>query len=417
MNRIILSAVLFCASIVPVFASDFAPAVDLSGRLTYPSVVSNEKSPETKLSGSADLASSCMFNTDLLPNLWFIPTLTADYSNTAQPLNIADERFLFAEWLDLYASYGVNYDLGKEWEVKARGFVRTDFSKQTADEKTGLGLYDYIDNGFYLENYNEFLSWNANNRLTEGVKYLDRRFRNYNTLLSESASVTTTPNNYTKELDTLIYSAYIGDEVEFGKSGWSLLVNFNYDYLPYSQQKLIWADGSLEALRRVDRTGKLSIDLPYYGDNKSGVEFQYDFIKNVSNQNYYDTMGTTDMSDDVYTKGYYDFVENTGKFSVTYEFPWKFFSAYSPLAVISFSLDLVSYENRIAKDASGAYTAKKQQDNNYTVGLDLKQNISEWWNWLFNIDYTRYNSNMKYEALGLYNYAYITVSLGSGISF
>ena len=401
----------------PVFSADFAPAVDLSGRITYPSVVSNESSPEEKLSASGNLAASCMFNSDFLPALWFIPTLTLDYSNTAQPLKIEDERFLFSEWLDFYTSYGMNYDINADWEVKARGFVRSDFSKQTADEKTGLGLYDYIDDGFYLENSNEVISGDAENHLTAGVKYLDRRFRNYSTLLSQSTSVTTTPNNYTKEKDSLIYSAYLGDEITFGKSGWMAYVNFNYDYIPYKEQKIIAQDGLLEQGRRIDKSSRLSINLPYYGANKSGVEFEYDYIKTISNQNYYDSLGTTDMSDDVFTKGYYDNTENTGKISFTYEFPWKFFSSFSPLAAISFSLDVVSYENRYAKDSSGAYTAKKQQDNNYTLELNLKQNITEWWNWNFDVNYTKYGSNMKYEVLGLYNYAFLTISLGTGINF
>ena len=417
MKKIILLSVLFGLFTVPVFASDFAPALDASGRITYPSVVSNDAPVEEKISGSGNIAASCMFNTDFLPGLWFIPTLTADYSNTAQPLNIEDERFLFSEWLDLYASYGLNYDIMAGWEAKARGFFRSDFSKQTADEKTGLGLYDYIDQGFYMENTNEFMTGEAENRLTAGVKYLDRRFRNYTTLLSQSNAVTTTPNNYTKEKDSLIYSAYLNDEVAFGKSGWMAYVSFNYDYIPYLEQKIIGLGGVLESGRRVDKSGRLSISLPFYGADKSGVEFQYDFVKNLSNQNYYDSLGTTDMSDDVFTSGFYDFIENTAKFTVSYELPWKLFSAYSTVANISFSLDIVAYENRFAKDAAGAYTDKKQQDNNYTIGLDMKQNITDWWSLFFDVNYTKYGSNMKYEALGLYNYAFVTISLGTGVSF
>ncbi len=417
MKKLILTVSVIVMTAIPAMASDFAPALDMSGNLTYPSVVSNATTPEEKLSGSGNLAASCMFNTDFLPQLWLIPTVTSDYSNTAQPLNIEDQRFLFSEWLDLYASYGANYDLGKDWELKLRGFIRSDFSKQTANEVTGKGLYDYVDHGFYLETAKEFMSGETDNNMTAGVKYIDRRFRNYTTLLSQSTAVTTTPNNYTKELDNLIYTAYLGDELTFGKSGWTGTITFNYDYIPYLEQKLIDPSGALEAGRRVDKTGTLTMDFPYLGANKSGVDFQYILIRTTSNQDYYDTMGTTDMSDDVYTKGYYDSIENTGKFSVTYEFPWKLFSVYSPLATLSFSLDSVSYDNRFAKDSTGAYTAQKQKDSNYTVGFDLKQNITEWWLWYLDVNYTRYSSNMKYEALGLYNYAYLTISLGTGISF
>ncbi len=191
---------------------------DLSGSLTYPSIVSNYSTPQTQLGGSADMTASAMFNTDILPNLWFVPLITADFSNTAQPLNIDDERFLFTEWLDVFSVYGVNYDITKEWTLKLRGLYRTDFSKQSADEQMGLGLYDYIDTGVYFENFNKGDFGETSDKLTEGFKYIERTFRNYNTLES-MVDTTLTPDEYTREKDCLIYSLYAVEETTFGKSG------------------------------------------------------------------------------------------------------------------------------------------------------------------------------------------------------
>ncbi|MCE5299967.1 MAG: hypothetical protein LLG37_03710, partial [Spirochaetia bacterium] len=404
-------------------ASEFAPALDISGQLTYPSVVSNSEMPEKKLSGSGSLATSCMFNTDILPQLWFIPTLTADYSNTAQPLNVDDSRFLFSEWLDIYLSYGVNYEIMKDWEVKLRGTYRTDFSKQTADEQMGLGLYDYIDSGIYLENVNRFEISGQSHRLTEGLKYIDRQFRNYDTLLSQAAGVTATgtdnPNGYTKEKDCYSYTFYLNDEVQFGKSGWSGYFTFNYDYLPFLEQRVITADGSIGGEKRVDKTGRFSIELPYfYGANNTGMEIKLDIAKNISGQNYYDNLGTTsDFTDDVFTSGFYDSLETLLNIAFLYDLPFGFGLKTMPHMAISFGVENVNYDNRLAQNADRSYTQIKMRENNYTLGLNIKQPIKEWWDWSLSAAMTFYNSNMKYETAGLYNYTYLNVSLGTGLTF
>ncbi len=407
--------------------AQFVPAFSLSGQGTYPSLVSNTESPEKKFSYSANLASSCMVNLDALPQLWFIPTVLVNYSNTAQPLNVGDDRFLFSEWLDAYVSYGLNYEFSKEWVVKARGTFRTDFSKQAANELMGLGLYDFTDSGIYAENFNKFAFDGPSISFTEGFKYIDRRFRNYNTLISgimPGGIGTGTPNAYTKEKDNIVYSAYADGVYNPGKDGWKIALKFSYDYTAYFDQRLISGDyGALEALKRADKTAKITFSTPYTGADKSWSAFEYSFSKTFSNQNYYDTRGTNmDMTDDVFNAGYYDNFENVLKFTVSTPFPWKVFpwqvvNSQPPVITVSFIADFLNYDSRRVRDKIGDYTAAKQADNNYTLSANLNQKITDYWDWNFDINYSRYNSNMEWEALGLYNYTYLTISLGTGINF
>lgn len=233
-----------------VFTWEFTPAFDLTGSLAYP-YTSVDKELQKKISGAVDAAGSFMVNTDFLPQLWFIPTVTLNYASTAQPLNIDDERFLFSQWLDAYISYGFNYEINpQKWELRLRGFNRKDFSQQTADEVVGKGLYDYADSGLYFENVNMFSLGDAANEATIGIKYTDRRFPNYNTLVSDPEvqqiiGLNTNPNTYTKEKDSLSYNLYVSDDIRWGNSNWFTKIEYSYEYTPYKEQKVIYSGGEL----------------------------------------------------------------------------------------------------------------------------------------------------------------------------
>ena len=85
---------------LPLFinAMDFIPGLDLNGSITYPTILTNESSElDKKIGAEAGLAGSFMLNTDFLQRLWLIPTITLNYSSTAQPLNVDDQKFLFMD--------------------------------------------------------------------------------------------------------------------------------------------------------------------------------------------------------------------------------------------------------------------------------------------------------------------------------
>ncbi|HDQ25480.1 MAG TPA: hypothetical protein ENN43_01880 [bacterium] len=405
------------------FAWDFVPALDINGALTYPTLVTAETSQlDKKLGAEAGIAGSFMANTDILPRLWFIPTFTLNYSGTAQPLNIDDRRFLFSQWLDIYLSYGFNYEImGDAWEARARGLFRKSFIQQTNDEAIGTGLYDYRDLGFYAENAVRLDAWPGSQEITAGYKYIDRRFPNYESLLGmidPDVLGGTLNAEATKEKDNLTHSFYVSDSLKWGDSGWFMILSFNYDYIPYLEQRIIRPDGTPdEKARRIDRFAVFEIKAPYYAGRVSGAEFGYRFTARTTGQNYYDSLNNLDPSDDEFIEGYYDYGEHAISASLTYEFPFRLFTEYKPAALIGIAYNTLTYTNRNSKNIDGTYSKSRQNDKGYTLSLSIRQNITSFWNYSINCFFSRAMSNMKYEAYGSYNYSYLTLSLGTGLSF
>jgi hypothetical protein len=430
MKKTIFLLILLGLAAVSSYAGDFVPALDINGGLTYPTILTNESSDlARKLGGDAGLAGSFMVNTDWLPQLWFIPTLTSNYSSTAQPLNVDDQKFLFSQWLDVYFSAGFNYQFSDKWEARARALWRNDYASQTADEQLGKGLYDYIDRGFYLENANK-VELGAPMEITLGFKYIDMRFPNYQSLISmvNPDTIGGTLNAAAKnEKDNLTYSFYLVDTVQIGDSGWIPEISFTYDYTPYFDQYIIEPDGTLGNKKRIDRIATLSLDFPYYAGKVSGMDLGYILNVKTTDQNYYDTLGDLDPSNDEYLLNYYNYIENTIKLQLTYELDVKIFNDYKPAIVIGLTYDILAYTQRFAKYANGMYDYTdsngkyyprvKQLDNSYTLSIDFKQKIMDFWNYYLDATYSRYFSNMEWDAYGTYNYTYLTVSLGTALSF
>jgi|DewCreStandDraft_4_1066084.scaffolds.fasta_scaffold28283_2 hypothetical protein len=402
-------------------AMDFIPGLDLNGSITYPTILTNESSElDKKIGAETGLAGSFMLNTDFLPQLWLIPTITLNYSSTAQPLNVDDQKFLFSQWLDIYFSGGFNYDILDNFQFRIRGFYRLDYAQQTMDEKLGKGLYDYIDTGFYAETYFKIDITSYPVETTVGFKYIDKKFPNYESLSSmvNPDTIGGTLNAAAKkEKDNLTYSFYISNEIKLGDSGWMALISFNYDYMPYLEQRIISQIGELTDAKRIDRFATLDINLPYYKDAISGMEVGYSLTVKTTDQNYYDSLENLDPGDDVFTSNYYSYIDHIIKLSLTYEFPFELFTKYKPAAVFGFSYDTLNYTDRMAKLQDGTYSKEKQQENNYKLSFDIKQNITDYWNYYLNTTFIRYLSNMKWEAYGTYNYTYLTISLGTAISF
>jgi hypothetical protein len=403
-----------------IYAMEFVPALDINGGLTYPTLVTGESTElDKKLGFDAGLAGSFMINTDLLPQLWFIPTLTANYSSTAQPLSVDDQRFLFSRWLDIYLSGGFNYQIDEKWELRIRALIRGDFAQQTADETLANGLYNYIDRGFYFENSNTF-GTDTIAEITAGFKYLDKRFPNYQSLASQvdPDTIGGTLNAKAKnEKDNLTYSVYVSCDMQLGNSGWFPSFIFSYDYMPYLEQRIVNTDGSLGERKRIDRLAVLDIVFPYYSNDVSGVNLGYTLSVKTTSQDYYDSMETPDPADDVLTADYYNYLEHTGNFVYTYEFESAFLSSFKPSLSLGLSVDFLAYTERYAKNAEGFYTAAKELDFNYKLFLDFKHKITDFWSYYLNGTFARFSSNMKWDAYGTFNYSMVTITLGTSLSF
>jgi hypothetical protein len=402
-------------------AWDYTSALDLSGQVTYPTQVSNETTElDKKISGSASIGASLLVNNDFLPQLWFAPVLSVNYSNTAQPLNIEDDRFLFSQWLDTYISYGFNYEVFDGWELRLKGFTRKSIAQQAANEPFGKGLYDYIENGIYIEDANVFEADGMPVELTAGFKYTDRRFPNYTILLTQidpDELGYETPNTYTKEKDSISYSGYANAMLKLGDSNWYAVAGFTYDYTPYLEQKVIDFDGMFTAAKRADKQSVVEISFPYYPTKTSGASIGYVLTNNYSSQNYYDSLGNMDPADDVFTRGYYDYTDHAIQLALTYELQFSLLSEIKPAITVGFNMNFTNYASRYAKAQAGNYTDALQKDNIYVIYADFRQKYTEFWEVFLNVNYSRFYSNMKWEAYGAYNYSFLMLSAGSALSF
>lgn len=421
MKKVLFAAIIMSFAFIAL-AGEFDYALDIGAGGTYALVPDEDSVKNYSFGGEADLSASCMFNFDFLPQLYLVPTITGIYTGTAQPFNIDDERFLFSQWIDLYGAYGANYEFNDNWELHLRGTYRKDYAQQTKDETIGKGLYDFDETGLYTENINRFKYFDLEMEFTVGYKYIDRKYPNYTSLISqvtdEMGEYATTPNSASKEKDSLTHEFYTSDLIKWGESKWYTTLAFTYDFVRYNEQKVINEIGEFTGSRRMDQIGTLTLEVPYYATDKSGVTFSYELSTRMTNQNYLDTMGTTDPIDDKYIQTYYNYYQNVIGVGIDYELGFKLFGlTNSPVAAVNFDIDITQYATRLAKDASGAYKAELQNDYNYSLGVDFTQAISENWKTYLSIKYTRYRSNMDYEALGAYNYQYATATLGMGLSF
>lgn len=411
---------LICLIFGNVYAMEFLPALDINGGIAYPTIVTGESSElDKKIGAEAGLAGSFMVNTDLLPQLWFIPTLTANYSSTAQPLYVDDQRFIFSQWLDAYLSVGFNYQLSDNWEMRMRALTRFDYSQQTADEVLGKGLYDYYDRGVYFENAVKF-GEETPAEITAGFKYIDKRFPNYASLSSQidPDTIGGTQNAVAKnEKDNLSYSAYIFCDLQLGNSGWFPSMGFTYDYVRYYDQRIIGLDGTLGGMNRIDRLAVVDLDFPFYAADASGVNLAYMLSISTVTQNYYDSLGNMDPSDDVFTEGYYNYLSHALNARFTYELGSVFLNSYKPTLNVGVAVETIAYTKRFAKDVQGNYTAAKQLDFNITPSVEYRHKLTDFWNYYLNIILARYNSNMKWEAYGTFNYTLLTISAGTALSF
>jgi hypothetical protein len=411
--HILLILLLFYGAVI---ASGFADVAMINAEIAYPTSVSNLTAElEKKMGFNGSATGTILANTDLLPNLWFVPTGTVSYYSTAQPIQVDDRRFLFSQWFDAYANAGLNYDITGSWTLKGRVFARKDLTQLSNEEVFGKGLYDFMDLGFYAENSLKFDRF----MLDFGIKYTDKKFPNYTSLSGAVTGNSGEPliSAPDREKDDLIYNCYADACMKCGDSGMQTLVSAGYSYIPYLEQRVVTTDGTLGDSRRIDKMVVISVDVPYYADKVSFLSVGYAMNLLISNQGFYDTFGDIDPSNDLYSVNYYTGTENIFKARLAYEPGFEMINKKKPVAEFGLEFSTLKYENRDAKDVSGNYTQDREVDDNYTLSFNLKQDICDFVGMYFDLKYARYESNMKWETFGAYNYTMLTIAMGTNINF
>ncbi|HRU39598.1 MAG TPA: hypothetical protein P5511_06945, partial [Candidatus Goldiibacteriota bacterium] len=213
------------------------------------------------------------------------------------------------------------------------------------------------------------------------------------------------------------YTVYGSVDTKLGNSGWFPSLYVSFDTTPYRNQQVINDKGLLSSGLRTDSLITAEIRFPYFADDVTGAGIGYTLLLKSSNQNYYDSLGTLAIADDVFTENYYSYTGHRISLNVTYETDIRLFNSYKPVISIGFDAEGTGYTSRKAKDVSGKYTGVNQSDYNYNINAEFRHKLADFWSYYVNFKFARFGSNMKWEAYGTYNYTYVMLSLGTALSF
>ena len=329
-------------------------------------------------------------------------SLRSVYTGFKQVNELSGGGTLFQQSMDhsLGYKYIKRYEGG--WSLKPRAGVKTQFFRETKDEKWGEGLYDFTryEAGLTLERKTRWslsspwtwqLSWDA----------YYTRYTRFKTLASKYGAELASPNPGTRTLDTLTNQLSYSSELD--------LPNFvradffaSLSMIGYSDQKVINSEGRYLPDMRSD----------YYQSVHAGLSKRYnDFgllggVRPVlgmglglgntfSNQNHLDT----DPARLKYIRGFYDYVE--GRVTPSAQFT---FIESGLVARLSYEYAARNYSQRLAQRADGTYTSRKltQRSGSFTAELSYplfrSVDIKAQGNWADS------GSNNDYEQVYRYTY-------------
>jgi len=292
-------------------------------------------------------------------------------------------------------------------------FCGWDLNAETDDEDWGDGLYDYREFGGGTDiDYVLYKTPNGRVVLNGGWKFYNRHYHNYDALIS-LATVTAAEEDE-KDFNALELSA-----------GWQFsdLETFSLDleYISllkfFTDKKVIDADGVLEDKKRKEYRNSVNMYASYSPGAGRGFIYNMsaELSYNAGNQNFYDSRGTTVLTDDVFTPDYFDYVSAEINPSISYIFK----SGEKTVAIASgeYGLLMRQYTDRKAQLMSGSYSPDEQHDYEHLFEARIEVPLDEHISWVSSYDYTISDSNMDYEDFYEYNYTMHRILTGVSLSY
>jgi hypothetical protein len=115
-------------------------------------------------------------------------------------------------------------------------------------------------------------------------------------------------------------------------------------------------------------------------------------------------------------ESYNSYAEHTFNASLSRGFDdWGFLA--SPRLAFNGSASTRMYDTRPAKTADGNYSGQKQHDEIYLATLELTNKFSDHWGGYASVNWSAYRSNTANETSSLYNYNFVSLSLGTQFSY
>jgi hypothetical protein len=346
-------------------------------------------------------------------NLYIIPLYDGSYKRQKFFVHVEEGGRLYNEVQHHDLSLKTKYLATDELTINPYIFGGWDLNVETNDEDWGDGLYDYIEFGSGGDI--DYLVYNTENgrvSLNCGSKWYLRHYPNYKALIA--LATVTAPEEDEKDFNAV--------EVTAGSQYSDLrAISLDLDYVLlmkfFTDKKIIDADGILKNDERNEFRNLLRLEASYIPEPESG--FQYRLISevthNTSNQNFYDSRGTTILTDDVFTPDYFDYIS----FEVNPRLSYVVKSGEKIVAVIGGSYDFLmrNYLERKAQESSGRYTSDEQLDYFHVFEISLEIPFHDNMSWVAICDYTINKSNMDYEQYYEYNYTMHRVLSGISIRY
>lgn len=296
---------------------------------------------------------------------------------------------------------------------KITGIFRLQLNNETNDEKWGEGLYDYRDIGGSFDlNYKFPQAKEMIGEFFGNFEYYMRIYPNYESLISLTSLMA--PETHEKDYNgyQMVYGYRVTAPKFMSEAKYSLLIKYYLDKRVVEDLGILNMDAKRQDYVHM---GTLGLTIPV--EKNLLLSLTANGIYNMSNQNYYDTRGTTlDWTDDILTNKYYDYYSFGGGPNIVFKVPVpRSKNEYTVSAGYDFTYR--RYVERKAQESDSTYTSDREVDMLHTIRASLRYPLTKHLAMVTSGDYTISTSNMDYNRYYRYNYNLLRISCGINMRY
>ncbi len=356
-------------------------------------------------------------------NLWITPSVEVEYFGTDNVLNIEDESFVFKKTFRCNTLLGGNYQLGKTWQFKLKGFYNIDLNQRPEDETLAGGLFSFYDLGFWAEMRAAYTAGSWPMRTKWGYKSYERKYphaTNAEQIAAyELAGLTTAglPAGL-HDLDIGVHEGWLRQEMTWDRQAVLTNVELRGKWVNYHEQPIILPGPVISPQQRQDQYLDIFVEFPFLINSYHQLELDGGFRARHSNQHFYDPQ------QDVYLPAYFDYYQYRLRLLYSFTFAFKV-AGQTPKGALLYTLQSKQFPHRPAYrfiDAGATQTAyffdSPHWELSHDLGLTLKQALWVSWAHVFlSVHVISQASNSTAPATVLNNFTYRTFTLGMAVKF
>ncbi len=346
-------------------------------------------------------------------NHYVIPLYNFNYTREQQIITEEEGGYSVQQTLNHNVYLTNKLKLNDKLTTKISGFGSWSYNKETKDENWSNGLYNYTDVGGIMDFEYELgdIRDNVFDEAGLELEYYKRKYPNFKSLISLASPTASEEDEKDYDGFKLIFG-YLRDNPQ----GLSVEAAYQPLWKKYIDKLVIGSDGVLiDGDKREDNRHAFDLNLKYPTTKRLTLYLENELTINNSNQNFYDSKGTTSLSDDEYISNYYDYNSYMIRPKVSYAIPVK---EEKDLTVhLAYAYLDKQYNDRKAQSSTGLYMSEDEEDQFHTFSFGLSYPITEKVKAIALFDYTIAKSNMEYEKYYRYNYDLMSIACGISCRF